>query len=130
MKKIILFLGIAFLGYTIGIMTYASGDKIIGSEISPNGKYKLIYKAVRYGGIFPPYWRHYVELRDISTGKRIMGWFVKSDDIKARHNETHWQGDSIIMTDPDFSSAGNALQEIVITEEQATFRFSKGFATE
>ncbi|MCP5463232.1 MAG: hypothetical protein H7A34_08745 [bacterium] len=50
MKKIVSFVGILFAGYMIGIMTYASGDKIIGSTVSANGKYKLIYTAIRYGG--------------------------------------------------------------------------------
>lgn len=129
MKKIVSFVGILFAGYMIGIMTYASGDKIIGSTVSANGKYKLIYTAIRYGGIFPAYYRHYVEVREIPTEKRVMSWFVKSDDIKSRSNETYWDGDTIVMTDPDFYS-NNVLQQVIATPEKIVFHFPKGFATQ
>ncbi len=89
-----------------------------------------MYTATRYGGIFPGYWRHYVDIQEISTGEIVMSRFVKSDDIKARDNETYWNGDTIVMTDPNYYSKGKQLQKVVTTYEKAVFYFPEGYATQ
>lgn|GEM_PF-2537748 len=129
MKKFLKIFGLIFLGYVIAIITYSSGYKIIGTELSPNGKYKLIYRATPYGGIFFSYYRHYVEVKEVSSNKSLLLHFVKSDDIKSPENEAHWVGDTIVVTGNDFYSSDNKLQKIEVTDEKTVFYFPEGYAT-
>jgi len=126
MKKFLKILGWVFLGYIIAIMTYASGNKIIGTEISPNGKYKLIYRATRFGGILPLYYRHYVELRKIAGNEYLFSEYTDSDDIKNPYNDAHWNGDTIVVR----KRGRNKPYKTITDKGKMTFYFEKGFATE
>ncbi len=126
MKKVIL--GI-FIGFILCYVNFYPYKSEIASELSPNRKYKLIYEAERHGGIFPGYYRHYIQVIDTSNNKSLFSDFVESDDIKSPYNKAHWNGDTIVVTGNDFYSRDRKLQKIEVTREHTIFYFPEGYAT-
>ncbi|MCD6459741.1 hypothetical protein J7L67_03635 [bacterium] len=130
MKKILKIFGWIFLGYIIAVTTYVSGDKIIGTEISPNGKYKLIYSATRYGGILPMEYRHYIEVRRVSDNELMFLEFIKSDDVISLSNDARWDADTIVVQEGYCKNDNSdGPYKRVTTFGKTTFYLVDGYAT-
>jgi len=127
MKKFIFGL---FTGLFLFYIYFFPYENQIGSEISPNGKYKLVYKAIRHGGLFPGYYRHYIEVRKISGNELVFSEFIESDDIKNPYNDAHWQEDTIVFPKGCITDRTDLPYKTVTTMGKMTFYFVKGFATE
>ena len=106
-----------FTGFVLFYIYFFPYETEIGSQTSPNGKYKLIYKAIRHGGLVPGYYRHYIEVR-------------KADDIKNQSYDAHWNGDTIVVPKGCITDRTDIPYKTVTTMGKMTFHFLKGFATE
>lgn len=126
MKKI--FIGI-FIGCSFCYIYFYPYESEIGSELSQNKKYKLLYSAEKFGGIFTGSYNHYVRVIDTANNKLLLSYFVESDDIKSRENKAHWNGDTITVKINGFYSNDRKLQKIEVTEEKTVFYFPQGYAT-
>jgi len=123
MKKFIFGIFTGFIFFYICFFPY---ETEIGTEISPNGKYKLIYSATRYGLSY----RHYIEVKKVSTDEHVFLEFIDSDDIKNPHNDAHWNGDTIVVPKGSITDRTDLPYKTVTTMGKMTFYFKKGFATE
>lgn len=126
MKKIAI--GI-FIGCILCYISFYPYESEIGTELSPNGKYKLIYTATRHGGIFPGYYRHYIEVRNALSDEYMFSYFVESDDIKSRDNKAYWAGDTIVVQKDDFYPDENNPYKIETTMGKMVFYLPEGYAT-
>jgi len=126
MKKIIL--GI-FIGCVLCYVNFYPYESELATELSPNGKYKLIYEAERHGGIFPAYYRHYIQVIDTSNNESLFYDFIESDDIKSPYNKAHWDGDTIVVEKDDFYPKENQPYKIETTKGKMVFYFPEGYAT-
>lgn len=126
MKKIIL--GI-FIGCVLCYVSFYPYESEIATELSPNGKYKLIYESDRHGGIFTGYYRRYIKVINVSSNKNLFIHFVESADENTDSNRAYWDGDKIIVTGNDFYSNDRKLQKIEVTREHTIFYFPEGYAT-